>query len=158
MISEIREHIAADMLFAAAQEVFTSMLSAQLTREDTKGESVAPFDGVMSFVGLTGEWSGTGLLICDGAVACDVASRLLMTSCEGNTDEVLDAVGEVTNMVIGSLKNWLEGHLGAMNMSTPTVVYGKNISSRSARNDLTTSARCSYSGGEITFTIRLAKV
>jgi chemotaxis protein CheX len=158
MISEIREHLAADMLFAAAQEVFTSMLSAQLTRENSKNESVAPFDGVMSFVGLTGEWSGTGLLICDSGVACDLASRLLMANCECITDEVLDAVGEVTNMVIGSLKNWLEGHMGAMKMSTPTVVYGKNISSRSSRNDLRTSARCSYNAGQITFTVCLAKV
>jgi chemotaxis protein CheX len=45
-------------------------------------------------------------------------------------DDVLDAVAEVTNMVIGNVKTVLEERLGAMGLSIPTVIYGRNFSSR----------------------------
>ena len=45
-------------------------------------------------------------------------------------EEVLDAVAEVTNMIMGNVKTSLEEDLGAMGLSIPTVVYGRNFSSR----------------------------
>ena len=45
-------------------------------------------------------------------------------------DEVLDAVAEVTNMILGNVKTSLEERLGPMGLSIPTVIYGRNFSSR----------------------------
>jgi chemotaxis protein CheX len=50
-------------------------------------------------------------------------------------DEVLDAFGELTNMIIGNFKTSLENQLGKMGLSIPAVVYGKNFSTRSPGND-----------------------
>jgi chemotaxis protein CheX len=49
-------------------------------------------------------------------------------------EDVLDAVAEVTNMIIGNVKSALEDRLGAMGLSTPTVIYGRNFQTRSAGN------------------------
>ena len=49
-------------------------------------------------------------------------------------EDVLDAVAEVTNMIIGNVKTALEDRLGAMGLSTPTVIYGRNFQTRSAGN------------------------
>jgi chemotaxis protein CheX len=44
---------------------------------------------------------------------------------EVNVD-VLDAMGEVANMVLGNVKSNLEEELGPMGLSSPTVIYGRN--------------------------------
>ena len=159
MVNKIPRDLVGEVLFSTAQEVFTSMLGTELTRQGDPDESIPqPFDGVMSFVGLIGDWIGTGFFICDSAIASDVASRFLMTSFESINDEVLDAVGEVTNIVMGSMKNRLEEDLGPLKMSTPTVVYGKNVSTRTMKNDLAMSVRCSYATGEVLFKVCLARM
>jgi len=157
MVSDICEISATEMLFSAAQEVFASMLGSELTRLDDDADRVSPFDGVVSFVGLTGEYTGTGFIICDSPIACDIASRFLMTPFEGANEDVLDAVGEVTNMIIGNFKTWIESQLGPLQMSTPTVVHGKNISTHSVKSDLTTTVQCSYAAGGILIKLCLAK-
>jgi chemotaxis protein CheX len=45
-------------------------------------------------------------------------------------DEVLDAVAEVTNMILGNVKTALEERIGPMGLSIPTVIYGRNFSSK----------------------------
>jgi CheY-specific phosphatase CheX len=60
-----------------------------------------------------------------------LASRFLMTELGSVDDEVMDAFGELTNMIVGSFKNSLETHLGPMALSIATVVFGKNFSTRS---------------------------
>jgi chemotaxis protein CheX len=50
---------------------------------------------------------------------------------EAIDEEVLDAIGEVTNMVLGNVKTALEEELGPMGLSIPTVIYGRNFSTRS---------------------------
>jgi len=36
----------------------------------------------------------------------------------------------IANMIIGNVKNTLEEHLGPMGMSIPTVVFGRNFTTR----------------------------
>jgi chemotaxis protein CheX len=47
-------------------------------------------------------------------------------------EDVLDAVAEVSNMIIGNVKTFLEDRLGSMALSIPTVVFGRNYQTRSA--------------------------
>jgi chemotaxis protein CheX len=59
-----------------------------------------------------------------------------MLLCEATAvnEEVLDAVAELTNMIIGGVKNDLEQHVGPLGLSIPTVVYGRNFRTKSAGN------------------------
>ena len=57
---------------------------------------------------------------------------MLMTEATAVNEEVLDAVAELTNMIIGSVKTDLEQHLGPLGLSIPTVVFGRNFKTRSA--------------------------
>ena len=59
---------------------------------------------------------------------------MLMTEYPAISEDVLDAVAEITNMIIGNVKTALENRLGSMLFSTPTVIYGRNFQTRSARN------------------------
>ena len=56
-------------------------------------------------------------------------------------EDVLDAIAEVTNMIIGNVKSALEEKVGAMGLSTPTVIFGRNFQTRSARTHEWTGVR-----------------
>jgi chemotaxis protein CheX len=59
---------------------------------------------------------------------------MLMMESTGVDEDVLDAVAELTNMIVGSVKNDLEPHLGPLGLSIPTVVFGRNFRTKSAGN------------------------
>jgi chemotaxis protein CheX len=128
----------AQSLIRSTGEVFSTMLGAELpsgevTLEETvEGATSGPNDGVVSFIGIAGSWAGTGSLSCSAALACRVCTAMLMTEAPSVNEDVLDAVAEITNMIIGSVKTDLEAELGPLGLSIPTVVFGRNFKTRSA--------------------------
>jgi chemotaxis protein CheX len=121
----------------ATEEVFTTMLTVALKADEAYFEQAPPanFDGVVSFIGLAGAWAGTGSLCCSSKLACSLSSSFLMTELTVVDEQVLDAIGELTNMIIGNVKNEVEEYLGPMGLSIPTVIYGRNFGARSLGHD-----------------------
>lgn len=118
---------------AATEEVFATMLGAAIDfDESAKGD---PDSGMMALVGLTGNWSGAGTLLCSPALGNRAAEAMFMSEPASDpnaiNDEVLDAVAELTNMVVGNIKNTLEYRFGPMAISIPSVIYGRNFHFRS---------------------------
>jgi len=129
------EDIIAKSMNQSAVDVFSTMLGVELAAGAVTVESGTPEanDGVMSFIGLAGAWSGSGSLTCSPALACRICAQMLMMEVASVNEDVLDAVAELTNMIIGSVKNDLEAHLGPLGLSIPTVVFGRNFKTKSAR-------------------------
>lgn len=121
-----------EMVRVASADVFTTMLAFEPTPGQAYTDSAANLstNGVVSLIGLAGAWVGTGSISCSAPFACRVASQLMMAEYDSVNDEVLDAMAEVTNMIIGNVKTALEERLGPMGLSIPTVIYGRNFSSR----------------------------
>ena len=118
----------------ATAEVFSTMLGLEIAAEEVlREEAAAPQSGLLALIGLAGTWSGTGSVSCSAKFACVMASALLDYGCDEVNEEVLDAVGEITNMIIGNVKTALEQETGEMGLSTPTVILGRNFQTRSAR-------------------------
>jgi chemotaxis protein CheX len=128
------ENVMVDLIRQATANVFSTMLGVELPAGEVLVENGTPeaSDGVVSFIGLAGTWVGTGSVNCSCAVACRICSLMLMTESTGLDEDVLDAVAELTNMIIGSVKNDLERHLGPLGLSLPTVVFGRNFRTKSA--------------------------
>jgi chemotaxis protein CheX len=118
---------------ASTAEVFSTMLGMEIEAGETHLEQSAPAvsDGVLSLIGLAGPWTGAGTISCSAAFACRICTQLLMTEAKSVDEDVLDAVGEVTNMIIGNFKTLVEEHLGPLGLSIPTVIFGRNFTSRS---------------------------
>lgn len=126
----------AEAIRLATHDVFSTMLAMDLTPGDPQMErtvAASPASGLVALIGLAGAWSGTGSVACTGAFACSMAAGLLASPYDSVNEEVLDAVGEITNMIIGNVKTALEEKLGDMGLSTPTVIFGRNFQTRSAR-------------------------
>jgi chemotaxis protein CheX len=123
-----------DCIHDATLNVFTTMLGVEIRQGQVtvEGGSPDPNDGVVSLIGLAGSWTGAGSITCSPTLACRICSQLLMTESQSVTEEVLDAVAELTNMIIGSVKTDLEQQLGPLGLSIPTVVFGRNFKTRSA--------------------------
>ena len=120
----------------ATEEVFSTMLNLEITAGEVfeEKEEAVPSSGVVSLIGLAGSWVGSGSLACSAACAAKIATALLMAPYSAIDEDVLDAVAEVTNMIIGNVKTALEARLGSMGLSTPTVIYGRNFQTRSSGN------------------------
>jgi len=125
----------------AAAQVFSTMLAVELPQAETSIENGMPEGnhGIMSFIGLagscagqTGSWAGTGCVTCSPELACRICSLMLMMETTSVNEDVLDAVAELTNMIVGSVKTELEKQLGPLGLSIPPVVFGRNFHTRSA--------------------------
>lgn len=127
------EEIAAAVRVASAG-VFTTMLQLPLETEPFHDETQEPgsFDGVVALVGMAGAWTGAGRMGCSPQFACRLAGALLATRYEAVNEEVLDAVAEVANMIVGNAKTIFEEKLGPLGLSIPTVIFGRNYRTRSS--------------------------
>ena len=123
LVSLVRESTENVFEMMMGQSVVTG--SAYL---DSQASSAS--NGVVSFIGMAGAWMGTGSIACSASCACQIASQLMMAEYHAVDEEVLDAVAELTNMILGNVKTALEERLGPMGLSIPTVIYGRNFTSR----------------------------
>ena len=139
-------------------QVFSTMLAVSLPDGRFSIENSAPGsnDGVVSFIGLAGSWVGSGSICCSPALACRICSQMLMTETSSVNEDVLDAVAELTNMIVGGVKNDLELELGPLGLSIPTVVYGRNFKTKSAGSAEWTVARFSWDDEELEVKLCLA--
>lgn len=89
---------------------------------------------LVSIVGITGDWAGSGIFCCTSSLAAIICSRMLGSTINPNgpaiDDEILDVVAEVTNMMVGNIKNALESATGPLAISVPTVIHGRNFQFR----------------------------
>ncbi len=142
----------------SANDVFSTMLGVELPPGEAGLERGTPAvnDGVLSLIGLAGAWVGTGSIACPPALACRICSLMLMTEATAVDEEVLDAVAELTNMIIGSVKNDLETSLGPLGLSIPTVVFGRNFRTRSAGSSEWSVVRYTWEGEPLMVRLFLA--
>ena len=121
----------------AARNVFTTMLELDLADAGAYVEKIppGPSAGVIAVIGMAGQWICTGSLLCSATLARRLSGKLLMAEFDDVSEEVLDAMAEVTNMIIGSFKNSAEPYLGPLGLTIPTVIYGMQFLARSAEKE-----------------------
>ena len=130
----MQRHELIEAVCSATSLVFSTMLGIEVETKPAYTERSSPStaEGVMAFVGMAGPWVGSGVISCNSDFACRFSSLFLMTDAPSAVNEdVLDAIGELANMIIGNFKNAAEAIVGPLGLSVPTVIYGKNFISRS---------------------------
>ena len=143
-----------DALRESTAVVFSTMLNTEVSAgEPCQQTDPPPLNGVMALLGFTGDWVGTGVFYCQESLACKLSSIMLMSEISEITNDVLDGIGELANMVLGNFKDHLEPVAGHLAISIPTVVYGRNFQTR------TTAHRdwlvVPFVAGEDTFELRV---
>jgi chemotaxis protein CheX len=104
---------------------FQTMLDCKVTRGAIGlKNSSSPGHDVSGVIGLSGKAIGTVVLTLSEAVALKAASVLLMCETTEINADVVDAVGELTNVVAGGAKAQLEEF--ELAVSLPSVITGRN--------------------------------
>jgi len=87
---------------------------------------------VAGVIGWVGSLSGTGILECSPEFACTLAHLMLGIEETSLSEDALDAVAEMINIVFGGMKTELEKCFGAMALSIPTMIYGTDVEMRTS--------------------------
>ena len=106
-------------LLTQVDYVFLESLVGGLSYEPQPADAVLP---VTAFVQITGAWTGAVLVSCSTELAGTVtAAMLAMTVEEITQEDISDAIGEVANMVGGTVKSLMPE---PAELSLPTVIFG----------------------------------
>jgi len=139
---------------SAAVEVFSTMLGCELKRGDLSlNQNFQPAHEISGIIGLSGKASGTVVVSVDRDVAISATEIMLGQRPDGINTDVIDAVGEMTNMIAGKAKAGL-GHL-AMNLALPTVITGHNHTIRFGSSASTICIPYSCRWGELSVEVGL---
>ena len=90
-----------------------------------KVDSLAKGD-ISGIIGLTGSATGSLALSFNEAAILKIVSNMLGENIKTMSDEIKDAVGEITNMISGVARKNLEVDGFYIQAAIPTVVTGKN--------------------------------
>jgi chemotaxis protein CheX len=109
----------------SAINVFRTMAACELKRgKPYLADGVQPTHEISGVIGLSGKAIGTVVLSLGEPVALKVTAAMLGEEPPEMNGDVVDAIGELTNMIAGSAKAQLE-HL-EMSVSLPSVIMGRN--------------------------------
>ena len=108
---------------SALDHTFRTMLDCEVERgQAALKENFSPKYEVSGIIGLSGKAVGTVVLSLSKEVAMQAASHMLMSENTEINDDVVDAVGELTNMVAGAAKSQLVEY--QLMVSLPNVITG----------------------------------
>ncbi len=115
-------------LLDSAKEVFETMIFMDL-EECSDPEQNIEDDVLLGTITFNGDIDGCLTISCNLPCAHAIGANMLGAEPNGNIsqEDIFDAIGEVTNMVMGSLKTKLMNKVGNLNVSIPIVVSGREI-------------------------------
>ncbi len=117
-------------LLEGAKEVFETMIFMDLEEPSEPDEQIEG-DSFLGSITFTNSIEGCLAIRCSVPCAKNIAANMLGidTPEEVTEEEVCDALGEVTNMVMGSVKSRIQTETGELLVSIPTVIHGQNLAS-----------------------------
>jgi len=112
----------------AAQSVFKTMLNidASLSKPVLKTDRKTSGE-VTGIMGLVGDKQGTITISFTGKGAMFVFKTLIGDECSSVTPDVVDAIGELTNIISGQARKEFEKAGVNLKASIPMVVVGKEV-------------------------------
>jgi chemotaxis protein CheX len=117
-------------LLEGAKEVFETMIFMDL-EEPSEISGQIEGDSFLGSITFTNNIEGCLAILCSAPCAETIAANMLGvdTPDEITEEGICDALGEVTNMVMGSIKSRLQTDGTELQVSIPTVTRGQNLAS-----------------------------
>ncbi|MBW8001569.1 MAG: chemotaxis protein CheX [Planctomycetes bacterium] len=118
-----------DSIWDSIKETFETMISLPIENLDTDTEQEKLISPVICTITFTNDINGSLSILCAYKTAEKITKAMLMMESNEDIDEpgVHDALGEVTNMVLGGLKTRLADTASDIQISIPTVIKGTEI-------------------------------
>ena len=125
MVTDVCFH---DTLIESASEVFETMMFMALEKISPEEAEMAE-DTLLSSITFTGALEGCLAICCASQDAKLIAANMLGMEPEDDIsmEDICDAMGEVSNMVLGSIKKRIADAVGEILVSIPCTVSGKML-------------------------------
>ena len=124
----VNELCLSETLLEAVKEVFETMAFMSVEKASDDCQPIEG-DAIMGIITFQNGMKGCLTIYCGQPCARAIAMNMLGMSPgdEIGEDEIKDAIGEVTNMVMGSVKSRVQDELNNIQVSIPTIVKGQEI-------------------------------
>jgi len=110
----------------ATCEIFETMLMTRVTPGDPLPNRSDVFvGGISGMVGMAGGYRGLLAIHCSDQVAMAITGTFLGIEVDTVDDDVKDAIGEMANMLAGSVKSSLSENGKDIKLSIPSAVGGE---------------------------------
>jgi CheY-specific phosphatase CheX len=113
----------------SAKEVFDTMILISL---EPSVPVDRPSDGLLASITFTGGIEGCLSILCDPPCAQRIAAGMLCAEETPGEAEVIDAMGEVANLIMGGAKTRLLNEVKEIQISIPSVVQGRQLRTHTA--------------------------
>jgi chemotaxis protein CheX len=140
------------VLESAAREIFNVMLGLPLQRVTVEPPLVAD---LTVMVGISGPTRGIFGLHCTASTACRLAELLMGAQTDEFDERVLDACGELANMVAGVFKAKIPDLGESCVLSVPSVISGADYHLHSASSAEHVELSLSFEGSPLWLTLDL---
>lgn len=109
----------------ATQEIFESMLMLQVEAENPLPEKNSTYHcSVSGMIGLAGLYQGMLAIHSPDDVARSITSNFLGMDVDEVNEDVTDAIGELANMIAGSVKLAFSESGKDITLSIPSAIHG----------------------------------
>lgn len=122
----LSEEQLARFVIDATNEVFSTMVMMNPEDDYPLSTPVQHFQcSITGLIGFAGTYSGTISIHCPTTLAMKITANMLGMECEEVNEDLNDAIGEIANMLGGSVKQVLSKGGLDVRLSTPTVISGE---------------------------------
>ena len=117
-----------DTLLDSAKEVFETMIFMDI-QETPEPDQKIEGNALLGTITFKGKIKGCFAICCNAPCAKTIAANMLgMDQIDDVSDaDICDALGEVTNMIMGSIKARIQDNIGNVDVSIPSVVSGVKL-------------------------------
>ncbi len=117
------------LVTSAVREVFDTMLNLRLDPVEFDDKALSTGTHIASAVGFIGRLTGVVYIYSSEAFARRITAALLgLSPAEIDGDEMVnDAMGEISNMVVGQIKSRLSDRGLPCTLTIPSIVRGSNF-------------------------------
>ncbi len=118
-----------ETIIESAKEVFETMIFMDLTEATEPDQHIEEGEVLLSSITFKGNIEGCLGICCSTSCAQAIAINMLGidTADELTEEDTYDAIGEIANMVMGSIKSRLLEKVDNLEVSIPFVVSGREL-------------------------------
>lgn len=126
-----------ELLIEAVKDIFETMIFMSVEKASDDDDSKIKGDAIMGLITFQNGTKGCLTIYCSQICARAIATNMLgmNPNDEIEDDDVKDAIGEVTNMVMGSMKSRIQDHNTTIQISIPTIIKGQEIENHLAEKE-----------------------
>jgi chemotaxis protein CheX len=139
-------------LVLATQEVFEVVLGCKVKQAEPSSEVLK--GGFTAIVGLAGALCGV-VTVCCAAATAELMAKGMLGDATVSQRQVVDALGEMCNMIAGNFKNKLAGTDERSMLSVPTVISGGQYSLHSLADGQSVESVLLYEDARVTVRLQL---